>query len=127
MARKLDAHPVRFMPLGNLGPSERWALALSRVSHHAHARNKPVACDSARREVEVAGAHSFDLLDGNHSMIGIRNRQVVGAIGLVSVFPGLVAWSGHRDFTGGGFPPFSPVRPPFGHQIIVGSVVSYSK
>jgi integrase len=29
--------------------------------------------------------------------------------------------------TGGGFPPFSPVRPPFGHQIIVGSVVSYSK
>jgi hypothetical protein len=29
--------------------------------------------------------------------------------------------------TGGGFPPFSPVRPPFGHQIITGSVVSYSK
>jgi len=29
--------------------------------------------------------------------------------------------------TGGGFPPFSPVRPPFGHQIIAGSVVSYSK
>jgi len=27
--------------------------------------------------------------------------------------------------TGGGFPPFSPVRPPFGHQIIAGSVVSY--
>jgi integrase len=26
--------------------------------------------------------------------------------------------------TGGGFPPFSPVRPPFGHQIIAGSVVS---
>jgi integrase len=29
--------------------------------------------------------------------------------------------------TGGGFPPFPPVRPPFGHQIIAGSVVSYSK
>ena len=26
--------------------------------------------------------------------------------------------------TSGGFPPFSPVRPPFGHQIIAGSVVS---
>ena len=26
--------------------------------------------------------------------------------------------------TGGGFPPFSPVRPPFGHLIIAGSVVS---
>jgi hypothetical protein len=26
--------------------------------------------------------------------------------------------------TGGGFPPFSPVRPPFGHRNIVGSVVS---
>jgi len=26
--------------------------------------------------------------------------------------------------TGGGFPPFSPVRPPFGHQIIAGSVVT---
>jgi hypothetical protein len=26
--------------------------------------------------------------------------------------------------TGGGFPTFSPVRPPFGHQNIVGSVVS---